>query len=78
MLVGLTIPSEGTAIVNGYDIREKIVEVKQHVDVVPEMPNLYDELTVWQNLLFMLRVYQVPKQERETDRFSSQDLRALG
>lgn len=65
MLVGLTVPSEGTAIVNGYDIREKIVEVKQHVGVVPETSNLYDELTVWQNLLFMSRLYHVPKQERE-------------
>jgi len=46
MLVGLTTPTEGTAIVNGYDIRKKIVEVKRHVGVVPETSNLYDELTV--------------------------------
>jgi ABC-2 type transport system ATP-binding protein len=65
MLVGLTTPSEGTAIVNGYDIRKKIVEVKRHVGVVPETSNLYDELTVWQNLLFMSRLYHMPKQERE-------------
>jgi len=65
MLVGLTTPSEGTAIVNGYDIKEKIVEVKRHVGVVPEMSNLYDELTVRENLLYMSRLYHVPKQERE-------------
>jgi ABC-2 type transport system ATP-binding protein len=66
MLVGLTTPTEGTAIVNGYDIRKKIVEVKRHVGVVPEISNLYDELTVWQNLLFMSRLYHVPKKDRET------------
>lgn len=65
MLVGLTTPTEGTAIVNGYDIRKKIVEVKRHVGVVPETSNLYDELTVWQNLLFMSRLYHVPKKDRE-------------
>jgi len=65
MLVGLTTPSEGTAIVNGYDIKEKIVEVKRHVGVVPEISNLYDELTVRENLLYMSRLYHVPKQERE-------------
>jgi len=64
MLVGLTTPTEGTAIVNGYDIRKKIVEVKRHVGVVPETSNLYDELTVWQNLLFMSRLYHVPKNDR--------------
>jgi ABC-2 type transport system ATP-binding protein len=65
MLVGLTTPTEGTAIVNGYDIRKKIVEVKRHVGVVPEISNLYDELTVWQNLLFMSRLYHVAKKDRE-------------
>ena len=64
MLVGLTTPTEGTAIVNGYDIRKKIVDVKRHVGVVPEISNLYDELTVWENLLFMARLYHVPRSER--------------
>lgn len=64
MLVGLTTPSGGTATVNGYDIREEIVEIKRHVGVVPETSNLYDELTVWENLLYMARLYGVPKSER--------------
>jgi ABC-2 type transport system ATP-binding protein len=64
MLVGLTTPSEGTAIVNGLDIRRETVEVKRHVGVVPEASNLYDELTAWENLLFASRLYNVPKQQR--------------
>ena len=35
MLVGLTRPSEGTATIDGYDIREEIVEIKRRVGVVP-------------------------------------------
>jgi ABC-2 type transport system ATP-binding protein len=31
--------------------------------VVPETSNLYDELSVWDNLLFTSRLYHVPKDE---------------
>ncbi len=64
MLVGLTTPSEGSATVAGYDIGDDIVEVKRRVGVVPEASNLYDELSVWDNLLFSSRLYHVPKGER--------------
>jgi ABC-2 type transport system ATP-binding protein len=64
MLVGLSRPSNGTAVVAGYSILEDIVEVKRHVGVVPEVSNLYDELSVWDNLLFMAQLYHVPRHER--------------
>jgi len=65
MLVGLTTPSEGTATIKGYDIRKDIVHVKRCIGVVPEISNLYNELTVWENLRFMAGMYHVPKIERE-------------
>jgi len=65
MLVGLTTPTEGTAIIDGYDIRSEILEVKRRVGVVPETSNLYDELSVRDNLLFMAGLYHVPRLERE-------------
>jgi len=65
MLVGLTRPSEGTASVAGYDVVDEIVEVKRRIGVVPENSNLYDELSVWDNLLFCSRLYHVAKNERE-------------
>jgi ABC-2 type transport system ATP-binding protein len=64
MLVGLLRPSSGTAKVAGYDITNEIVNVKRHVGVVPERSNLYDELSVWDNLEFMSQLYHVPRQER--------------
>jgi ABC-2 type transport system ATP-binding protein len=70
MLVGLTTPSEGFATIKGYDIRKEIVKVKRCVGVVPETSNLYNELTVWENLLFMAGMYHVPKNERG-DRITS-------
>ena len=64
MLTGLTALSEGTARVAGFDIRDDIVEVKRRVGLVPESSNLYDELTVWDNLLFTSQLYHVPRGER--------------
>jgi len=81
MLVGLTTPSEGTATVAGHDVREDIVEVKRRVGVVPETSNLYDELSVWDNLLFASRLYHVPRRDRPErvegllETFSLQDRR---
>jgi len=64
MLIGLTAPSEGTARVAGFDIMDDIVEVKRRVGLVPESSNLYDELTVWDNLLFTSQLYHVPRGKR--------------
>ena len=61
MLVGLTIPSKGTATIKGYDIGREIVNVKRCVGVVPETSNLYNELTVYENLRFMAGMYHVPR-----------------
>ena len=64
MLTGLTRPSKGRAWVAGYDIVEETLEVKRRIGVVPEVSNLYDELTVWENLEFISRLYHVPRAER--------------
>ncbi len=64
MLVGLSRPSNGTATVAGYSITDDIVEVKRRVGLVPEVSNLYDELSVWDNLLFMSQLYHVSRHER--------------
>jgi ABC-2 type transport system ATP-binding protein len=64
MLVGLSSPTSGTAMVAGYSITDNIVEVKRRVGLVPEVSNLYDELSVWDNLLFMSQLYHVPRHER--------------
>jgi len=65
ILVGLTAPTEGTAYINDLDIRKDIVQIKQHIGVVPDTSNLYDELTAWENLEFMAGLYHVPRENRE-------------
>lgn len=60
MLVGLAKPTGGTAKVAGYDVVEKPRMVKKHIGVVPEQSNLYDELTVYENLRFVSKLYHIP------------------
>jgi ABC-2 type transport system ATP-binding protein len=66
MMVGLTQPSSGTALVDGHDILKEPVEVKKTIGLVPETSNLYGELTALENLIYQAELYGVPKKERKT------------
>jgi len=65
ILTGLIQPTEGTATIQGKDIRTQIVEIKKTIGVVTEDSNLYDELNVFDNLRFVGQLYGVPKVDRE-------------
>ncbi len=65
MLVGLTKPTSGNAVVVGHDVINEIRQVKQSIGVVPERSNLYDELTVYENLRFVSKLYHVRSHEIE-------------
>jgi ABC-2 type transport system ATP-binding protein len=65
MLVGLTRPTSGSAYVAGYNVVSDPREVKKRIGVVPETSNLYDELTAYQNLRFISKLYHVPTSLRE-------------
>jgi len=64
MLTGIIRPDEGTASIMGYDVRREIVEARQLMGTVPEMANVYVDLSVWQNLMFMGELYEIPKDKR--------------
>jgi len=64
MLTGLSKPTEGNASILGFDINSQILQIKKHIGVVPEISNLYDELSAMDNLIFMAQLYGVPREER--------------
>ena len=64
MLTGLSKPTDGKASILGFDINSQIVQIKKHIGVVPEISNLYDELSGFDNLLFMAQLYGVPRTQR--------------
>jgi len=65
MMVGLTQPSSGTALVDGHDILKESVEVKGTIGLVPETSNLYGELTSLGNLIYQAELYGVERKKRK-------------
>jgi ABC-2 type transport system ATP-binding protein len=63
MLTGLIKPDGGKALVAGYDVLKRPVEVKQRIGVVPEVSNAYVDLTAWENMALMGKLYGMPKQK---------------
>jgi ABC-2 type transport system ATP-binding protein len=65
MLTGLLRPTEGTAQINGYDVSRDLHQVKRSIGVVPEVSNVYGELSAWDNLIFAAELYNVERSERK-------------
>jgi ABC-2 type transport system ATP-binding protein len=57
LLTALIEPSEGTAAVDGFDVRERPEDVRARVGILTETPGLYDKLTASANLDFFARLY---------------------
>jgi ABC-type Fe3+/spermidine/putrescine transport system ATPase subunit len=53
MLTGVIDPTEGTATIQGHDIRKEPLLSRAHIAVVPEEANVYLDLSVWQNLMLI-------------------------
>jgi len=66
MLTGILPPDSGRAFVLGFNVLEKPLDVKKRIGVVPEDSNVYLDLTVWDNMMFMAELYNVPKGVRES------------
>jgi len=65
MLTGLVHPTAGNASVMGLDLAKDVTRIKKRIGVVPELSNLYDELSAFDNLIFAMQLYGVPRAERK-------------
>ncbi|WP_062056193.1 gliding motility-associated ABC transporter ATP-binding subunit GldA [Aquimarina longa] len=57
--------SEGTAIVNGFNIQHQPIDVQKSIGYLPEHNPLYLEMYVREYLIFNARVYKTPKSRIE-------------
>jgi ABC-2 type transport system ATP-binding protein len=64
MLTTLIAPSEGTARVNGFDVREQPDGVRRSIGVIPQAMTSDLELSVEENLLIFAKLYGVPAERR--------------
>jgi ABC-2 type transport system ATP-binding protein len=65
MLTNLLIPSEGSATILGMPVNPKAIKLRESIGVVPEVANVFVELTSLENLLFTAEIYGVPRRERK-------------
>ena len=63
MLMGLIAPTEGTALVNGYDIIKEPLEARRNVGLLTDNVGLYDNMTAKQNLAFFAELADVKDSE---------------
>jgi len=65
ILTGITKATSGKASILGHNVATEPVKAKEHIGVVPDTPNLYDEMTAWANIIFCAKLHGVPKEKRE-------------
>jgi len=63
MLTGLLTPDSGDIFIDGVDIRKNPIKAKMKIGVIPEMGNIYVDLTAKQNIILSGRFYGISKRE---------------
>ena len=64
VLTGYMPPTEGKAIVAGFDVLDQPIDAKRRTGYLPETPPLYPDMTVRDYLAFCARIKGVPRSER--------------
>jgi len=65
MLCCLLRPTEGTAEIGGYNVLKEPQKVKAKIGYVPELSNMYTDLSATYNLKLMARLHDVPRKVRK-------------
>jgi ABC-2 type transport system ATP-binding protein len=68
ILCGLLAPTEGRAVVGGFDVAREPERVKSSIGYMSQKFSLYDDLTVEENIEFFSGIYGVPAEKRAARR----------
>lgn len=63
MLTCQFLPTSGSAYISGFNVQTNAAEIKKRIGVVFESQNLYEELSVYENLNFFRCLYGAPKEK---------------
>ena len=66
MLTGLLTSDAGNILISGVDIQQHPIVAKMTMGIIPEMSNVYVDLTAKQNIILAGRFYGMPMRELET------------
>lgn len=64
MICGMLRPTSGTAVIEGKDVSQNPLEVKRKIGLVPDVSNLFGELSARVNLDFMGKLYDLNRKTR--------------
>ena len=65
MLCGLSFPTSGTGSVAGFDVMTEAEEIKSHIGYMSQRFSLYNDLTIWENMMLFAGIYGMSKKESE-------------
>jgi len=66
ILTGLMKPDKGEVYVCGFNVVKEPVKVREHIGILPEVSNVYPDLTAWQNLMLASQLYGLERKVAET------------
>jgi len=66
ILTGFLPPTDGTAVIAGYDIFEEPLAARRSIGYLPEILPLYPEMTVESFLNYVVRINDVPRAKRRS------------
>ena len=58
-LAGILTPSRGRLLIDGHDVVKEPIAAKSALAYVPDDPNLFEALTVWEHLQYVASAYRV-------------------
>ena len=67
-LTGILPPSGGLLEIEGHDVVRQPMKAKSCMALIPDEPNLFESLTVWEHLEFTARVFRVDGWEGRAER----------
>lgn len=65
MLCGLSFPTSGNGSVAGFDVMTEAEEIKCHIGYMSQRFSLYNDLTIWENMMLFAGIYGMSKKESE-------------
>ena len=65
MLCGLSFPTSGTGSVAGFDVMTEAEEIKSHIGYMSQRFSLYNDLTIWENMMLFAGIYGMSKKDSE-------------
>lgn len=67
IMTGYIAPTSGSVKINGYDISKNPIQAKKSIGYLPEIPPVYQDMTVYEYLKFATELKKIKKKDRKEE-----------